>query len=107
MPEVVKVYSKNQSMLDLSDIYESLWSSYKDDIEKYARNQTEKKIIKHIIATAPFSVDKRIKFEGFGNSDYRSREVGEAMRSLDSAQIIQLIYPTTVTAPPLQTDFKK
>ncbi len=107
MPEVVKVYAENNSMLQLSDIYESLWSSYKDDAEKYAHNDTEKKIIKHIIETASFAIDKRIKFEGFGNSNYRSREVGEAMRSLNAAQIIQLIYPTTVTEPPIQADLKK
>ena len=40
---------------------------------------------------APFETD-RIKFEGFGKSNYRSREVGEALRALDLAKIIQLIY---------------
>ncbi|MEN8122818.1 MAG: AAA family ATPase [Bacteroidota bacterium] len=107
MPEVVKVYAENKSMLNLPDIYESLWSSYQDDVEKYARNDTGKKVIEHIIKTAAISIDKRIKFQGFGNSNYRSREVGEALRSLDSAQIIQLIYPVTVTEPPLQADLKK
>jgi len=107
MPEVVKIYAENKSMLNLSDIYESLWSSYQDDVEKYARNDSEKKVIKHIIKTAAISIDKRIKFQAFGNSNYRSREVGEALRSLDAAQIIQLIYPVTVTEPPLQADLKK
>ncbi|MCD4793451.1 MAG: AAA family ATPase [Bacteroidales bacterium] len=107
MPEVVKVYAENKSMLNLSDIYESLWSSYQDDAEKYASNDTEKKTIKHIMDVAHLSIDKRIKFHNFGNSNYRSREVGEAMRSLDAAQIIQLIYPATVTEPPIQANFKK
>lgn len=107
MPEVVKIYAENESMLNLSDIYESLWSSYKDDAEKYARNDTEEKVIKHIMSTAHITIDKRIKFQNFGNSNYRSREVGEAMRSLDAAQIIQLIYPSTVIEPPIMADLKK
>ena len=107
MPEIVKIYAENKSMLNLSDIYESIWSSYQDDVEKYAFNDTEKKVIKHIIATAAFSIDKRIKFHNFGNSNYRSREVGEALRSLDAAQIIQLIYPVTATEPPLLSDLRK
>ncbi|MEX2336754.1 MAG: AAA family ATPase [Fulvivirga sp.] len=43
----------------------------KDDVEKYSRNDTDRKIIRHIIETAPYETD-RIKFEGFGNSNYRS-----------------------------------
>ena len=107
MPEIVKIYSEHKSMLNLSSIYESLWSSYQDDAEKYADNDTEQKVIRHILSTAHFSVDKRIKFHNFGNSNYRSREVGEAMRSLDEAQIIKLIYPATVIEPPLVANYKK
>lgn len=107
MPEIVKVYSEDNSMLNLSEIYESLWSSYQDDAEKYAQNNTEKKVIMHIMTNAHFSIDKRIKFQNFGNSNYRSREVGEAFRSLDAAQIIKLIYPTTVTEAPIQSNMKK
>src|SRR5690606_41527409 len=40
-------------------------------------------------------------------SNYRSREVGEAMRALDMARVIQLIYPTTSLTPPIVTDIKK
>src|SRR5690606_16378474 len=57
-------------------------------------------------ATAPYERD-RIKFGGFGQSNYRSREVGEAMRALDMARVIQLIYPTTSLTPPIVTDIKK
>ena len=59
------------------------------------------------MATAPFYIDQRIKFQGFGNSNYRSREVGEAFRNLDDAKIIRLTYPTTDIQPPLTPDLKK
>ncbi len=101
MPEIVSHYLDQKSMADLLPIYSSIWDTYKDDIPKYAKNNTEEKIIKHILATAPQQINKRITFENFGNSTYRSREVGEAFRSLDDAKVIQIIYPTTdVKSPP-------
>ena len=106
MPEVVAQYVSHGNIAKLSKIYNSLWQAYKDDVEKYAQNQNEAKIIRHIIATAPYE-ESRIKFEGFGNSNYRSREVGEGIRALDLAKIVQLIYPSTSLDPPIVSDFKK
>jgi predicted AAA+ superfamily ATPase len=106
MPEVVNNYIKDKNISKLSKTYNRLWQSYKDDVVKYARNESEKKVIRHVIDVAPFETD-RIKFEGFGKSNYRSREVGEALRALDLAKIIQLIYPTTNTEPPIIPDLKK
>ncbi|MEA1875250.1 MAG: AAA family ATPase [Bacteroidota bacterium] len=106
MPEIVSRYLENQNIAALSDVYKQLWFSYKEDVKKYARNNTDKKIIRHVIDSAPKETD-RIKFEGFGRSNYRSREVGEAMRALDLAQVVQLIYPTTSLEPPLLADLKK
>ncbi len=107
MPEVVSIYLQTQSLADLPSVYESIWSTYKSDIEKYASNKTEARVIRHIMATAHLYVDQRIKFENFGKSNYRSREVGEAMRNLNDARIIQLIYPTTDTVPPIRPNRKK
>ncbi len=107
MPEIIQAYSNTKSMIGLSNVYESLWSTYKMDIEKYGRNKTIKNVLKHIINTAQHSIDVRIKFNNFGKSDYKSREVGEAFRSLHDAKIIQIIYPTVNTEPPIQSDLKK
>lgn len=107
MPEVVKNYVKTQNIADLTSIYESIWESYKEDVVKYATNNSEARIIRHIMSTAHLGLDARIKFQNFGNSNYRSREVGEAFRNLDDAKVIQLIYPTTDTAPPILPDLKK
>lgn len=107
MPEVVKTDIRQNSLSDLTRIYESIWGTYKNDVEKYTTNDLERKIIKHLMDTAPLYVDERVKFQGFGNSNYRSREVGEAFRTLDSAKIIRLIYPTTDLKAPLRSDLKK
>ena len=107
MPEVVKTYINTQSISNLPRVYESIWETYKGDVEKYTTNTTERNVIKHIMSTAYLYLDQRIKFQNFGNSNYRSREVGEAMRNLDAAKIIQLIYPTTQVEVPIIPDFKK
>lgn len=107
MPEVVAHYVKHQNLPELRSIYESIWASYSDDVPKYAKNETEQKVIKHLLKTAPYYLDSRVTFQGFGNSHYKSREVGESFRALDDAKIIQLIYPGTSVEFPLIADYKK
>lgn len=107
MPEVVKTDVEQHNLSDLPRVYESIWETYKNDVEKYTSNDSERKIIKHLMDIAPLYLDDRIKFQGFGNSNYKSREVGEAFRTLDDAKIVRLIYPTTDIDPPLKADLKK
>jgi len=106
MPEIVARYVDQASLSQLENLYSDLWQAYLDDVEKYATNNTQRQIIRHIIRTAPNEQD-RISFAGFGQSNYRSREVGEAMRNLELARVIQLIYPTTQYQPPLTSDLRK
>jgi predicted AAA+ superfamily ATPase len=107
MPEVVSEYATSKNVSNLAPIFESIWSTYISDSEKHVSSPTAKNVIKHIMAVAAYSVDQRIKFQNFGKSNYQSREVGEAMRNLHQAKIIQLIYPTTSTEPPILPDLKK
>lgn len=107
MPEVVKRFIETESLSDTINVYESLWSTFQKDVEKYASNETERKVLKHIMGCAHLYIDQRVKFQHFGNSNYRSREVGEAFRSLDAAKVIQLIYPTNDIIPPLKTNMQK
>lgn len=107
MPEIVSKYIDKGSVASLPPIYESIWETYKNDIQKYATGETNANVMKHIVDVAHLFFDERVKFQNFGNSNYRSREVGEAFRSLDAAKIIQLIYPTTSLNTPIIPDLKK
>jgi predicted AAA+ superfamily ATPase len=107
MPEIIKTYIEKESITELPRIYESIWSTYKNDVIKYSSNKTEKKIIKYIMSTAHLYIDQRIKYQNFGKSNYRSREVGEAIRNLNDAKVIQLIHPTTDIEIPLKPDLRK
>lgn len=106
MPEILAEYLQHGDAARLVDGYRNLWQVYQDDIVKYAKNDTERKVIQHIVKAAPGYLE-RIKFEGFGNSNYRSREVGESFRALDQARLIRLIFPSTSIDPPINADLKK
>ena len=64
-------------------------------------------VLKHCIETSPFEAGQRITFSGFGKSNYGSREVGEAIKTLERTMLIHLIYPSTSVEIPIFPDFKK
>ena len=107
MPEVVSHYAENRDLGALTRIYESLIVSYSNDVEKYARNVNLTQIIRHCIMAVYVEAGSRIKFQGFGNSMYGRREVGEALRTLEKAMLISLVYPTVHTELPIRPDLKK
>ncbi|GAA4310103.1 ATP-binding protein [Compostibacter hankyongensis] len=107
MPEIVAHYASHRDLTALASIYESLLVSYLDDVEKYATNPAQTEYIRHAIRSSFAEAGKRIKFHGFGHSSYRSREMGEALRSLEKALLIHLIYPQTSPVLPLQPDLNK
>lgn len=107
MPEIVARYAETKDITGLSGIYNSLLTSFEDDIGKYARNPTAATILRHCIEAVPFQAGVRIKFAGFGQSNYRSREVGEALRALQRAMLIYLLYPSSSVEPPITPNMKK
>lgn len=108
MPEVVQTYVDNPTdYTALEKTYSGLIQGYLEDIEKYASNPTDRKVLRHLVSNIPNQIHQRIKFQKFGNSTYRSREVGEAFRSLEMARLVDLIYPTTSTTLPASINTKK
>ncbi len=107
MPEIIQKYIDSNEITNLKSTYQSLLTSYMDDVSKYAKSESLLNIIRFAIETAPFESGKRIKFQNFGNSNYKSREMGEALRTLERAMLITLTYPTSSTKPPAFIDKKK
>jgi len=107
MPEIVEAYLVDGRISALPPIYEGIWDTYRSDVKKYSSGQAERRVIAHIMDSAHLYLDQRIKFQHFGDSNYKSREVGEALRSLNDAQVIRLIYPTTSMEPPIRPDHRK
>ncbi|GHT66595.1 ATPase [Bacteroidia bacterium] len=93
MPEIVANYAITHDIISLGNIYDALLTGYRDDLEKYAPTETMRNIMRHILLSGWNYAAQRIKFERFGESNYRSREVGEAFRLMEKAMLLELVYP--------------
>ncbi|MCF7913110.1 MAG: AAA family ATPase [Candidatus Cloacimonetes bacterium] len=107
MPEVVNNWVQNHDVVALNPIYGSLVSSYRDDIEKYAMNGTKHEHLRHVFDTVPYSTGKRISFARFGNSNYRTETMQAALKVLERAMLINIVYPTISKELPILPDLRK
>ena len=107
MPEIVADYAAHRDIVRLSAIFDALFTAYADDVEKYASSKSQAAVIRHAISTIPLEAGGRIRFHGFGRSSYGSKEIGEALRILEKAMLIRLVYPSTTTTLPIAPNFRK
>ena len=107
MPEVVKNYLDNNDIVELNNIYNSLIIGYKDDIEKYERNERKKRLLRFVIDNIFREAGNRIKFSKFGKSKYKSVDISESFTILEKVFLIKLLYPTTGFQVPAIPDLRK
>lgn len=100
MPEIVKNYIEKHDVISLNRIYNTLLQGYKDDVEKYARNRTMTEVLRFILDSAWTNAGAQLSFANAGRNTYKSREVGEAFRTLEKAMLLELTYPTTSVKMP-------
>ena len=106
MPEAVAEYVESRSFIDLDPIYESILTGFKDDVYKY---ETKAKIpyLQHVIEHSPKFAGKAIKYEKFGESGFRSREMKDAFDVLEKAMIVKRVYSSNSTSIPIIENQKK
>jgi predicted AAA+ superfamily ATPase len=107
MPEVVQRYAESRNLAQLKSIYESLITAYLDDVEKYANKDSKAVVIRHVIQSAFHEAGNRIKMAGFGQSNYGSKDISEAMAVLEKALLLRRIYPINTPKLPLVPNLKK
>lgn len=107
LPEILNNYAENHDLVVLKKIYERLIVSYQDDVEKYADTQLQENTIRRIIDSAFQYAGKRITFENFDGSNYRSRDVGDAFRALEKTMLLKLSYPVTAVKLPIEEKRKR
>ena len=100
MPEAVSCYAEFHDVERLAPIFNSLLKGYNEDVEDYAKNEEQVTIIRHILDTAWFSAAETITFANFGNSNYTSTQIHDAMDLLERAYLLSLDYPVTATSAP-------
>ncbi|MDO9153482.1 MAG: AAA family ATPase [Paludibacter sp.] len=107
MPAAIVQYAEHRDILSVATIYRSLLESYKDDVEKYALNDTATKVVRHILETGWAYAGETVSFEKFGGSNFKSREMGIAFRTIEKALLLELVYPTSETKLPILSDYRK
>ena len=107
MPEVVAHYAIRQDVVALSGVYNQLLTAYRNDVEKYAGNNTQAAVIRYILEEGWAFAGQAITLGGFASSSYKARETGEAFRTLEKALLLELVYPTVGTVMPATSDLKK
>ena len=107
MPQVVQAYVENRDAVALTETYESLLVSYLDDMEKYASTSAQTQLLRHVTSSFLQQAMSRITFGNFAGSNYRSREVGEAMRTLEKNMVLSLVYPTVDTSLPISPNLRR
>lgn len=106
MPEIVKLFFETGDLAEIKNTINNLLIGYKEDVEKYARNESASKVLRHIIENAWSFAAERITFNNFAGSNYRSREVSEAFKVLEKTMLLRLVYPTTAVKMPLISNRK-
>jgi len=107
MPEAVALYSKTYDIIALDDVYAALLRSYKDDVEKYVRGNKLNEVVRFVLESGWRKAGETITLSNFSNSSYCSRDVGEAIRLLEKAMLVELVYPTTVTSAPIMPEHNR
>lgn len=107
MPEAVADYAVHKDLVSLHDIFTSLLTGYKDDIEKYASKPKEQDLLRYILNYGWGLAGQRFQFAKFGESAYKSVEMGNAFRMLEKTLLLELVYPLISTSYPVLPDLKK
>ena len=100
MPEALVDYARHGDIVRLASIYRSLLDGYNEDVEKYARNDSQTKVIRHLLTHGWAEAGQTITFNRFGGSNYTSKEVHEALEVMQKAFLLNLVYPVTAVEAP-------
>lgn len=107
MPEIVSQYVESNDLIALNDAYDSIYTGYKDDVEKYASSKTMVQTIRYILTEGWKYAAQSITLGGFDGSSYKSREISEAFRTLEKTMLLELTYPASNYLPPIKTEAKR
>lgn len=93
LPEAVASYVANEDVLALNQVFDSLLTTYKEDVDKYTAKPRMQAIIRFILDNGWQEAGHRIHFAKFSNSAYKSIDISEAFRLIERTFLLELVYP--------------
>lgn len=106
MPEAVEVYSRSRSVAEVNNVYSNLFTSFKDDVYKYA-SLARGKHVGFVLEQAPLFAGLSVSYEKFAGSAYKSREMHLAFDLLEKAMLVKQARATKSRNLPLVPKLKK
>ena len=107
MPGIISEFAETGSSENLSIVYESILTSYIDDVEKYARNNRMGKIIRDTLTAVFRYGGERISLQNFGGMGYPWRDMSEVFNVLENTLLFLRIHPITKLRLPFEPNRKK
>lgn len=107
MPEVVANFAKRQDFFETKQILSRLYATYIDDVAKYAKKLSEKKYLEWVVEAGPRFAGGLFRYENFGGSQFRSREMSAAFRTVEKIMVLKQVVSVNSTNLPLNYKFKR
>jgi len=101
MPEAVARFLERGSFAGLGPIHDSILRGYLEDAQKYS-SPAKAKYLTFAVDRAPFHIAERISYDKFGGSNFRSREMKEALVTLAQALVLHLAEASPSVRLPLR-----
>ena len=101
MPEVVKSFVETNDYSQVRAIFSRLQTAYMDDIRKYSKSRENNKYLEIVLEQGPKVAGTIYKYENFGGSTYRSREMGEAIQTVEKVMLLKQLLAVNSTSLPI------
>jgi len=101
MPEVVRSFVETGDYSQTRAIFNRLQTAYMEDIGKYSKSKEANKYLEFVLEYGPKLAGTLFKYENFGGSNYRSREMGEAIQTVEKVMLLKQVLAVNSTALPL------
>ncbi len=101
MPEVVKSFTETGDYGQVRAIFNRLQTAYVDDIRKYSKSKESNKYLEIVLEFGPKVAGTIYKYENFGGSNFRSREMGEAIQTVEKTMLLKQILAVNSTLLPI------
>jgi predicted AAA+ superfamily ATPase len=101
MPEVVKSFIETGDYSQTRAIFNRLQTAYLDDIGKYSKSKENNKYLELVLEYGPRVAGTIFKYENFGGSNYRSREMGDAVQTVEKVMLLKQVLAVNSTFLPI------
>ncbi|MEI7615603.1 MAG: AAA family ATPase [Actinomycetota bacterium] len=101
MPEVISSHIANGGYDDVKTILGRLQTAYIDDIRKYSKSNSDSKYLEQVVENGAKMAGTLFKYENFAGSSYRSREMGEAVQTVEKVMLLKQVMAVNSTSLPI------